>query len=107
MKDIKGHYWVINSQPIGEKHLGWFSKLTVGINGDENISLFEVVERIYPHPNAPNDATIRTTEVLERMTVARNSIDAPQMWMLYHAQRNVRVPESRWEARHNDCSNEC
>lgn len=63
------------------------------------LTLFEIVERTYPHPDAPEDAWITTTEVKDRGSVKGDDRDAAPLWMLYHAQVNIREPRSRMDTR--------
>ena len=46
----------ITAEPIKVNHISWF---TVKDNIKDEIELFEVIELFYPHPDAPEHATIQ------------------------------------------------
>lgn len=52
---------VINEDFLEEKHVCYFTKES-GYGKAHEIRLFKVVERKYPHPDAPDDAWIWVTE---------------------------------------------
>jgi hypothetical protein len=75
---------VINTEPVSEKHICWY---TVADSYD-NIQLVEVVERFYVHPQAPDDAYIQQTEVISRNRASRLSSEAAA-WILLEANQKA------------------
>ncbi len=51
---------VINTRHIKEEHVCWFTRRT----GLGNIQIIQIVNRTYPHPDAPDNAVIVVTETV-------------------------------------------
>lgn len=62
---------VINSDPVSEKHISWFTR--AGDKGND-IELYEIVERSYPHPQAPEYATVPVIEIKSVASFKRLSL---------------------------------
>ncbi len=71
---------VINTAHIRQKHVCWFTKR----NGSGRIELFEVVNRLYHHPDASEEAVVRVTETV---SVDETSVDSEKAatWVLLEA----------------------
>jgi hypothetical protein len=78
---------VINEDFVKEEHICW----QVDNSGDGNISLYEVVNRTYRHPEAPEDAFIKVIEVVLRSTVKKNDSKAAPMFLLANAEENLNL----------------
>uniref|UniRef100_A0A6M3LHN8 Uncharacterized protein n=1 Tax=viral metagenome TaxID=1070528 RepID=A0A6M3LHN8_9ZZZZ len=74
----------ITTEPIKYKHISW----NVEIRGRE-IILYQIVENIYKHPDAPEHATISKIE--EEKVLSYNIIDkkAASLFLLKNALDNI------------------
>jgi len=82
---------VINSDPVSEKHISWFTK--DGNKGNE-IELYEVVERMYPHPQVPEHATIAVMGIKSIGSFKRTGLDGATS-VLLEASLNAITREQR------------
>lgn len=63
---------IINSDPISEKHISWFTNCY----SSTHVELREVVERTYQHPEAPEYATVKMIEIKCHSSFNRLGVDA-------------------------------
>lgn len=77
----------IEEKPISVKHICWFTKESTSLE----IVFCEVVEEIYRHPQAPEDATISKIATYVRKEGLRTSL--PECVLLEAAQRNCSTTE--------------
>lgn len=75
---------VINTEPVSFRHIGWFVK-----HSGCDLSLFEVVEALYAHPDAPEHAKIPVLEYLHRKTVRQDTAESASIELFETSQRNL------------------
>jgi hypothetical protein len=78
----------ITENQINQKHISWAYEERFD-NNQQIIVLFEIVERIYPHPQAPNDATISQIEKIESKRYRLTDSKVAPIILLKHALDNV------------------
>jgi len=81
------HLYVINSQFTKEKHLFWYTKPYR--DDGRYIILVEVVERTYPHPDAPEYANVEQIEEKEVASFLRASFEGGNSVLLEAAQNAI------------------
>ena len=77
---------VFNDNFLSERHVCYYT-----IDNGSEISLFEVVERKYAHPQAPDDAVVPVVEIKRIGSERRNSPMAACWVLLEAAQRAVKM----------------
>ena len=70
--------------PIEEKHVAFFTQ-----ENGYDITLMEVVEAFYPHPNAPKDAKISRLEIRTVAKEKTNSFRAAGINLVKYANDNA------------------
>jgi hypothetical protein len=85
---------VINAKHREEKHISWFVKRKVGVEIQDKLGLYEVVERKYPHPDAPDRADVIVIEILFVKEAYVNSKETAT-WVLLEACQNAVTTEKK------------
>jgi len=79
---------VINDlHPVKEQHIGW--KATRCPHKSSNVVLYEVVERWYRHPDAPDDALIPVMETVVRHSCRATAPEAGPINLLLHTETTL------------------
>jgi hypothetical protein len=76
-----------DAKPIKTRHIAFFTR-DDGY-GDNEITLYEVVENTYPHPQAPDLAVLSDIEVNRVKTYHKCSIDAAGPFLVKHADESM------------------
>lgn len=78
--------------PLNVKHICYYT--TDGIQGNE-IALCEVIEAIYPHPDAPDESTIKVTQTQLVRTMKRLDYKAAYVVLMEAQQNNCKIIEDQ------------
>ena len=73
-------------EPTKIVHIAWFPGNT---NDPDNITLCELVQEIYPHPDAPNTAVLTRLDIKNHGTYSRRDIMSAPLILLEAAQNNI------------------
>ncbi|KKN99065.1 hypothetical protein LCGC14_0143120 [marine sediment metagenome] len=76
---------VINEKPVSEKHISWFTKPA---SEGKYITLYEVVEQLYQHPQAPDEAVIPVLTTRQVHSALRSSLEGASL-VLFEAAQTV------------------
>ena len=76
---------VINGDPVKEKHLCYYTER----DDVKTISLYEVVKATYPHPDAPEHATVECVETRFRKSCKAYASSGAPLVLLEAAQANM------------------
>lgn len=77
-----------DGEHVHEKHISWFTKKDIMFEGDF-IGLYEVVEKYYPHPDAPKNAVVPVLETRLVASFKRCQFDAAALVILEAAMNTV------------------
>lgn len=84
--------WVYNNDnPLSTRHIAWFTR-EEGFS-QPTIGLYEVVEREYAHPEAPEHACIKVLETIPVYSAPRTFLDAAPL-ILFEANEQVVAGEA-------------
>lgn len=86
-----------DDMPIEVKHVCFFSKRDK--TSHDSISLFEIVDEKYPHPEAPDDAFIWLTTTRCLGSYKINGERAAPLLLLEHAQQNAKIAQKLLRAK--------
>lgn len=79
---------VINDlHPVKEQHIGWKAAKCPLRSGD--VVLYEVVERYYHHPVAPDDALVPVIELAKRHSCKATAPEAGPILMMLHLETTL------------------